>query len=204
MKRAAWLAAMVLILAPGPGSGQTVTGGLRTVGAFGGDDQSENVRSVRLEMEGGQKLEGTIRFRPVIVDGDLGRYRIRPDKIKRIQFLRRADVGDGEPPEAPPNAPAMRNRAGMMGGMMPAALVRGKVVTTSDAVIIGDVHIPPDFALELDFGTLTVAPEKLRVLTMIEPAPAEAPAAGEPPAAKPPAGGSARPQKPRGPDPGHP
>jgi hypothetical protein len=46
-----------------------------------------------------------------------------------------------------------------------AALTRGKVITTSDKEIIGMIHIPGDFRLELDFGTLTLAPAKLRSIT---------------------------------------
>ena len=192
MNRTAWLAALALIIAPGPTFGQsrfgTVgrtgmddqrrSGGFRAVGAFGGDAQEETGRSVRLEMEGGQKLEGTIHFRPVIVDSDLGRYTIRPDKIKMIQFLKRANVDDIGPAEVPRDVQGNVNVPRAVRPVQRETRVRGKVVTTSDKVIIGDVHIPFDFALELDFGTLTVAPDKLRTLTMIDAEPADAPKAG--------------------------
>jgi hypothetical protein len=47
-------------------------------------------------------------------------------------------------------------------------LIRGKVITTSDKEIIGMVHIPGDFGLELDFGTLTLSPLKLRSITLTD------------------------------------
>ena len=49
-----------------------------------------------------------------------------------------------------------------------AWLTRGKVITTSNKEIIGDIHIPTDFQLELEFGHLTPAPDKLRTLTLID------------------------------------
>ena len=51
---------------------QPRTGGFRAVGAFGGEIPAGIQRSVQLEMEGGQKLEGTIQLRPLLVDSDLG------------------------------------------------------------------------------------------------------------------------------------
>ena len=49
-----------------------------------------------------------------------------------------------------------------------AMLARGKLITTSDKEIIGMIHIPGDFRLELDFGTLTLAPIKLRSITFTD------------------------------------
>lgn len=195
MHRTAWLAALAVMLAPGPSFGQARSGpvgragrdgpppavAFREVGAFGAQPDEEGTikRTVRLEMEGGQKLEGTISFQPLIVESDLGQYTIRPDKIKTIQFLRRANVDDAAAAEEPrnPRPNVMMAGPGMMRPMRTGTLVRGKVVTTSDQVIIGDIHIPPNFALELEFGRLTPAPDKLRVLTMIDGAAPPAPEA---------------------------
>ena len=47
-------------------------------------------------MEGGQKLEGTIQLRPILVNSDLGQYSIHPDKIKAIRFLRRLNADNAE------------------------------------------------------------------------------------------------------------
>src|SRR5262249_6200630 len=57
----------------------------------------------------------------------------------------------------------MVNDASSRTGM--ATLVRGKVLTTSGQEVIGMIHIPTDFTLELDFGSLTLAAAKLRSIT---------------------------------------
>ena len=49
-----------------------------------------------------------------------------------------------------------------------AVLTPAKVVTTAEKEIIGIIHIPSDFRLELDFGTLTLAPVKLRSITFTD------------------------------------
>jgi hypothetical protein len=49
-----------------------------------------------------------------------------------------------------------------------AMLVRGKVITTADQEVIGMIHIPGDFTLELDFGSLILAPTKLRSITFTD------------------------------------
>ncbi len=135
-------------------------------------------------MEGGHHLSGRIELQPLMVDTDLGRYSIMPDKIKMIRFLKPAkdEEGDAADEEADANAPramaraamAMRaqnrrNMAGMMGEQasppFPGTMARGKVVTTSDREIVGNIFIPSDFKLEFDFGTLTLAAPKLRSIT---------------------------------------
>jgi hypothetical protein len=54
-----------------------------------------------------------------------------------------------------------------------ATLTRGKVVTTADTEVIGMIHIPGDFRLELEFGALTLAPDKLRSITFKDDNPTE-------------------------------
>ncbi len=49
-----------------------------------------------------------------------------------------------------------------------AMLVRGKVITTTDQEVIGMVHIPGDFTLELDFGSLILSPAKLRSIAFTD------------------------------------
>ena len=49
-----------------------------------------------------------------------------------------------------------------------AVLTRGKVSTTTDKDVIGMIHIPTDFTLELPFGALTLAPDKLRSITFTD------------------------------------
>jgi hypothetical protein len=159
---------------------QPRAGGFRAVGAFGGEVQAGIRRSVQLEMEGGQKLDGTIELRPLLVDNDLGQYSIHPDKIKMIRFLKRVDEDIIEGEAVPRNVRgvvakkvALLQRDGH-GNLLvrdptgTAWLTRGKVITTSNKEIIGDIHIPTDFQLELEFGHLTPAPDKLRILTLID------------------------------------
>ena len=49
-----------------------------------------------------------------------------------------------------------------------ATMTRGKVVTTSGQEIIGNIYIPMDFKLQLDFGTLSLAASKLRSITFTD------------------------------------
>ena len=60
-----------------------------------------------------------------------------------------------------------------------AMLVRGKVITTTDQEVIGMIHIPNDFTLELDFGSLILAPAKLRSITFTDKDRKEKPAQAE-------------------------
>jgi hypothetical protein len=188
----------------GGGGAPGAPGMMMQGGGFVGNGFAEVRRSVQIEMEGGQRLIGKIDLRPVIVDGDLGRYVIMPEKIKMIRFLKPAnDVeGDGDDeeggggggkPVVPARLPnrgvpvrAVRAGRGGFGGMSDrdpqtgAALARGKVITTTDQELIGTIHIPMDFRLVLDFGTLNLAPAKLRSITIAstnrqdKPTPAEA------------------------------
>ena len=199
MIRTPWLAALLILVTPGRGPGQDLADeppravGLRMIGAFVVEQGNEG-HKVRIEMEGGQTLEGLIDSQPFIVDGDLGQYTIWPTKIRTIQFLKRSNVEDEPEPEPKLQPqPIQRNpqamgmggmgggmRAGGMGGgmmgggmmgggmmMRQPTLIRGKVTTTTGKIIIGDIHIRPNFSLTLDFGILNVAPEKLRTLTVI-------------------------------------
>ena len=157
-------------------------------GGFGGGPFAVGIqRSVQIEMEGGQHLSGIIELRAIVVDGDLGQYAIEPARIKMIRFLkpeRDADAGgDGEGGGAAIEKAGNRRAAlrvgrggGMGGGGLGAGVViemdgrqamltRGKVITSSDKEIIGAIHIPIDFRLDLDFGSLKLAPGKLRSIT---------------------------------------
>ncbi len=168
-----------------PGATRRIMQGGRLAGA----GFTEVLRSARVEMEGGQLLTGKIDLRPVVVDGDLGQYAITPGKIKMIRFLkpvnaaekdRNGEAGGGEQEVA--FRQGLQNQAAMLragrgggGGLAfladassrtgAAVLTRGKVITTTDQEIIGTIHIPSDFSLELEFGSLTLAPVKLRAIT---------------------------------------
>jgi hypothetical protein len=158
-------------------------------------------RVAQVEMEGGQRLSGKIDLRALVVDGDLGRYLIAPAKIKAIRFLKPVDepkpgnqpaanndgdvnagdegvVGRGGRQNRPALAilRASRGGGGFGGGETPAT--RGKVITTTDKEIIGTIHLPADFRLELDFGTLALAPDKLRSITFADDHRDDTPAEG--------------------------
>jgi hypothetical protein len=111
-----------------------------------------------------------------------------PDKIKMIRFLKPANqdqAGRAADDGAAPNGPQFGlPGAGMqppgnfpnMGNMMAdpnnpgffATMARGKVVTTSGQEIIGNIYIPHNFQLQLDFGTLTPSAAKLRTITFTD------------------------------------
>jgi hypothetical protein len=197
MNRTACLAAVALTLVLGATFAQSRSGiaggtdlddqrragGFRAVGAFGGEVPSETRRSAQLEMEGGQKLQGTIQLRPLLVDSDLGQYSIDPGKIKMIRFLKRVEEDDVDGGVVQRNVRGIASKKKMVpqrdghGNLLvpdqtsptgTAWLTHGKVITTSNKEIIGDIHIPTDFQLELEFGHLTPAPDKLRILTLID------------------------------------
>jgi hypothetical protein len=173
--------------------GQGMAGMMGQRGRFFDAGFTEVRRSAQVEMEGGQTLSGKIDIRPVIVDTDLGQYLITPDKIKMVRFLKPVNEvkpvdeaegnnngGEGEAEVLvgavrPNRAAAIRAALGGGGGPQMVAdpnsrtgmavLARGKVITNGDKEIIGMIHIPTDFRLELDFGSLTLAPVKLRSIT---------------------------------------
>ncbi len=163
---------------PGMRAGMLMRGRMMPAGP------TEVRRTAQVEMEGGHRLTGRIDLRPLMVQTDLGRYAILPEKIKAIRFLKPAKDHDAAD-EAPANADAMK---GAMAGMMRAqnrrniamvggdvanpfgaTITRGKVITTSDQEIIGNVYIPMDFKLEFEYGSLTLAASKLRSITFIAP-----------------------------------
>jgi hypothetical protein len=152
----------------------------------------------QVEMEGGQTLSGKIEIRPVLVDTDVGQYVITADKIKMIRFLKpdyeakpadeaegnnNAQAGGGQEgvlvrPVRQNRVAALRAGRGGGGGLAMVAdpssqtgmavLMRGKVITTADKEIIGMIHIPSDFRLELEFGALVLAPIKLRSIAFTD------------------------------------
>jgi hypothetical protein len=171
--------------------GQAMAPGMMVQGGrFANAGVSEVRRAAQVEMEGGQRLSGKVDLRTIVVDGDLGRYLIAPAKIKAIRFLKPVDeakpgndpaannngdinagdegvVGRGGRQNRPAILRASRAAGGFGGGDTPAP-IRGKVITTTDKEIIGTIHLPADFRLELDFGSLALVPDKLRSITFTE------------------------------------
>jgi hypothetical protein len=197
MNRPIWLAAIVIVLAPVPGFAQPGAGGgmAGMMGGMGGGmmmggrmmpaSPVEVQRTAQVEMEGGQRLSGQIDLAPLTLQSDLGRYAIMPDKIKVIRFLKPAnqDEAGNAADDAAPNPPqaraamVMRARNRLIAGnavadplnpSLAVTMTRGKVVTTSGQEIIGNIYIPMDFKLELDYGTLFLAAPKLRSITFTD------------------------------------
>ena len=170
--------------------GQGMAAGMQGQGGrFGVAGVADVQRSAEVEMEGGQRLSGKIELRNLVVDGDLGRYLIAPYKIKAIRFLK--PPNDAKPANAPAATDNGENRigdeavevqvarqarpvalragrAGGFGGVETPVAPRGKVITITGKEIIGTIHIPNDFRLELDFGMLVLAPDKLRSITFTD------------------------------------
>jgi hypothetical protein len=193
MHRTAWLAATALTLAPGVALAQYggmggMGGGMGGAGMGGGFGPVESRRAVQVEMEGGRRLSGQIGLGNLWVYGELGQYQIHPDKIKMIRFLKpanepRDEDGDDQPPvaaalvPAPPpgggnmNAQMMMRRANpnnVMNGQQ--STVRAKVILNSGEEIIGHIQVGNGvgFRLEVDYGTMIPATDKLRTMTFGE------------------------------------
>jgi hypothetical protein len=135
---------------------------------------TEARRAAEVEMEGGRRLTGRITLQPLMVETHLGRYAIRPDKIKMIRFLKPANDAAAQKEDQ------MQRMMVMMRGQIRRARamaanpvdqsfeptsMRGKIVTTSNEQIVGDLYVVRPFDLEFDSGTLRLAPPKLRSIT---------------------------------------
>ena len=202
MYRPISLAAIVIVLAPVSGFAQPAGAGGRGMGGRGGimmmdgpmirAGQTVVRRTAQVEMAGSHRLIGQLDFRPLTVEGDLGRYAIMPDRIKMIRFLKPANDdeaanaardGSPNPRRVAPGLP--RARAGaVMQARSPfdvhddtvndpitgrlTTITRGKIVTTTGQEIIGMIYIPKDFHLELEFGTLFLEAPRLRSITFTD------------------------------------
>ncbi len=150
------------------GMGMGGMGGMGMGGMGGmmmGGGAAAVARPVQVEIEGGRRLSGRISLGPLNVDGDLGAYWVRPDRIKTIRFSRPAHAAKPGPAnrqqgDNAPNAGAGGDNPGDQ-----EAIVEGKLVTTSNQEITGEIHLPPVFRLQLDFGWLNLPAEQLRTMT---------------------------------------
>jgi hypothetical protein len=113
------------------------------------------------------------------VQSDLGQHVILPAKIKMIRFLKPANepqadgggphgpVGGGNPPGPPvPGMGPIVPRVVNPNTRFPTA--RAKVILHSGEEIIGEIQ-GVNFTLEVDYGTMTPAMDKLRAMTFSEP-----------------------------------
>jgi hypothetical protein len=169
MNRTAWLAALALVLTPGTTFAQM--GGMGGMG-MGGFGSVEVRHAVQVELEGGRTISGQIDLATVVVHGDLGQYMIHPEKIKMIRFLKPAnepkadDDDDAQPQARANNAQAMMMRAmANRNNAMNVQTARAKVILQSGEEIIGNIQYGMGFRLEVDYGTMLPAMDKLRTMT---------------------------------------
>jgi hypothetical protein len=170
MIRPGLLAALAIALAPLPGFAQMggmmggmgdgmggmgggMMGGMAGMGGgmMGGRPWLEQERIVKIEMVGGQSVSGKLHLGPVFVDSDVGQYEINPEKVKTIRLSKLVEkpaTGENE--------------------AIPYTTVQGTVITSSGKEISGIVRIP-QWRLEIDDGTLSLVPAKLKTLTFGAP-----------------------------------
>ena len=158
MIRPGWLAALAIALAPLPGFAQMggmmggmggMGGGMMGGGMMGGRQWLEQERIVKIEMVGGQNVSGKLHLGLVSVESDVGQYAINPERVKSIRLSRQV---------ADPVAGANEAYTAM----------QGTVVTSSGKEISGIVHIP-QWNLEIEDGTLSLIPAKLKTLIFADP-----------------------------------
>ncbi len=99
-------------------------------------------------MDGGQKIQGKLRLSAMTVNSDLGQYQIKPERVKVVRLSK--------------PAAAIRVEMGYYS-------IEGAVTTTCDKEIKGKVQCP-SWRLDLEFGTLTLDPAKVRTITFSTPA----------------------------------
>src|SRR4051794_26016680 len=107
---------LVLVSAPLPGRAQPAS---NDDGSF--TNWPSRQQPVKLEMNGGKTLTGTLVLTEVALHGDVGLYHVRPDRVKTIAF---ADE-QGEPVTAAPYFNGMK----------------GTVTTASGEEIVGTVFV---------------------------------------------------------------
>jgi hypothetical protein len=133
----------------GMGMGMGRMGGMGGMGMGMGRMRTPVERTVQVEMEGGQKIEGRLLLEALSVDSDLGQYQIRPGQVKIVRLTK---SGAAAQPD--------------MNGVL---ALEGSVITTGEKEIKGKV-LCPSWSLDLEFGTLTLDPKRVRTMTFSAPA----------------------------------
>ncbi len=126
----------------GMGGGMGGMGGMGMAGRF--PQQPMEEWNVKAEMDGDRTISGKLSLFSVIVDGDVGQYAIKPEKIKSIRFEKEVKVLENQ-----------------MGYQIP-----GTVLTTGDEKVSGIIHVP-SWRLKIELGTLTPDPKKLRTVSFL-------------------------------------
>jgi hypothetical protein len=162
MVRSKWLAVLAVTLAPLPCLAQFGGGGF--------PQETQTKWTVRVELVGGQSVEGPLHLDPIAIEGDLGLYAIKPEKIKAIRLSPQGDD--------PLSAGA-------------SAQIHGTVITTTDEEIGGVIYVPTEWTIETDLGTLKLNPAKLRSITITDKPEGKAPTKPGAGGARAPGGGGA-------------
>lgn len=111
-------------------------------GGFGPGPAPREVRDVKVETAEGKSVSGPLSLAPIQIVTDFGLYAVRPDRVKEIRL---------EPNEAPIASPQ-------------GAQVSATLVTTTDEELKGMLRFPPDWVIETDLGTLTLAPGGIKLI----------------------------------------
>ncbi len=173
MIRTSWLAALILAFAPlpcpaqfGGGGGMGGMGGM----GFGMGGMMPGGRptkilpveewTVKVEVRDDLSVTGRLKLQGVVVLCDLGLYRIKPEKVKAVEFG------------------AKREEPLIIG--VQGAQRRGVVVTASGEKIAGIISIPQDWEVETDLGSLKPEAQNLKGITFLERVSAADPGAGKP------------------------
>ena len=118
-----------------------------------GSQMRTALRTVQIELIGGQKIQGKLELDPVIVASEMGEYQIKPDRVKLVRL---------EPRPGKETEPFINGSKAIVGA----------VLTTTGQEIKGKVQCP-SWNLDVEFGTLNVDPAKVRVMTFSAPAEAK-------------------------------
>ncbi|CAN5780411.1 hypothetical protein BH23PLA1_BH23PLA1_28280 [soil metagenome] len=104
-------------------------------------------------------VTGTLRLEMIGLDSALGHYKIKPEKIRAIQF-------SGEEDEEKVAVLGQMYDRSQGRAILP---IQGTVITTSEDKIPGMIHVM-GWQVETDLGTLTVDPTKLKEIEFLHEA----------------------------------
>ena len=158
MIRTRWLAALILASTPRPCQAQS--GGMGGGVGGGGRGMPTEEWTVKVEVQNDQAVTGRLKLQGVVVQCDLGLYRIKPEKIKAIEF------------DPKKEEPVIIGDEGLQR--------RATVVTLSGEKIAGIVYVPHTWEVETDLGRLKPEAQNLKVITFLERVPDRQPGAGKP------------------------
>ncbi|WP_422924740.1 hypothetical protein [Singulisphaera sp. PoT] len=108
--------------------------------------------NIKAELDGDRVVSGSLSLYNIMVEGDIGEYEIKPEKVKAIQFEKGATI------QQSPNGPQ----------------IPGTVITTSDEKVTGLISLP-SWRFKIELGILKPDPKKLRVVSFLSKVKVEEP-----------------------------